>query len=183
MFNIYLTLAGRPGTSAANNGSLGSPSRPPGLGVAVQGAHEEFAQAKGRLGTFKSKRNTFLFATQDDVRIDTIKIYMWLNEGLIQGYWQDRGCDCVSSLVDPACFPHVLCRWITFISSVSMQTQASERFVEISTDSPQQPQAKKPQEEKKNSQNEKAESAFISTATLIDILKVEQLLSVLTTAG
>lgn len=36
---------------------------------------------------------------------------------------------------------------------------------------------------KKNSANEKAESAFISTATLIDILKVEQLLSVLTTAG
>lgn len=32
-------------------------------------------------------------------------------------------------------------------------------------------------------ENEKAESAFISTATLIDILKVEQPLSVLTTAG
>lgn len=35
----------------------------------------------------------------------------------------------------------------------------------------------------KKSQNEKRESAFISTATLIDILKVEQLFRFLTTAS
>lgn len=79
---------------------------------------------------------------------------------------------------DGSCLlPHVRSK-----RSFSRQTRPPEHFVDFSTDSPQQPQAEK-QEEKKNSQNEKAESASISTATLIDILKVEQLLSDLTTAG
>lgn len=77
----------------------------------------------------------------------------------------------VLSLMDPS---------VSSRRSFSRQTRPPEQFVDFSTDSPQQPQAKK---KKKNSPNEKAASAFISTATLIDIPKVEQLLSVLTTAG
>lgn len=56
-FNIYLTLAGRPGTSAANNGSLGSPSLPAGLGMRY-GERTKSWLDPGRIGYILIKRES-----------------------------------------------------------------------------------------------------------------------------
>lgn len=98
-------------------------------------------------------------------------IYWWLteNEGFLHSHCQDSGCDVTEASV---CF--LTCSQDAAFPGKHGLQNSLWIFLRILLNSHRQ---------KKNSPNEKAESAFISTATLIDILKVEQLLSVLTTAG